>query len=258
MNKNQIKQSAICFKGVDFAYQDELILKDVDLCISKNDIVGIVGPNAGGKTTLLKLILGLLKPINGEINIFGESSKKNRMKIGYVPQHLLFDPLFPVSVIEVVLMGRVSNLQLGCFSKIDKDAAYKVLKEVNLFDVRNNSFSKLSGGQRQRALIARALVSDPEILLLDEATSNLDQMAMNNFYDLIKVLNERMTIIFVSHDIGVISSIVNTVVCVNRKVVIHPTTEMSGEIISDIYGSEMAYIRHDKHSDERVHKCQDS
>ncbi|MCX5871889.1 MAG: ABC transporter ATP-binding protein [Deltaproteobacteria bacterium] len=237
---------ALLIRDLSFSYDGRPVLTDVNLSIPVGDFVSIVGPNGGGKTTLLKLALGLLKPARGEIKLFGEKPEKMRSRIGYMPQNMRFDPKFPAKVMDVVLMGRLrKGNPLGPYPKTDKEIAENAMQEVGVDSLRSRPFSSLSGGQKQRVLIARALACQPDLLLLDEPTSNLDLMFESEFYDLLQKLNERLTIALVSHDFGFVSRVVKTVVCVKQKVVIHPTTEMTGEIINDIYGSPMRMVRHD-------------
>jgi len=196
----------ITFEHVSFSYSGIPVLEDINLAIAKEDFICIVGPNAGGKTTLLKLILGLLKPTKGSVKIFGESPEKNRSRIGYMPQHISFDPLFPVSAFDVVLMGRLNpNRGFGFYTHTDRKAAVNTLKSMEMREVRNQMFFSLSGGQRQRVLIARALVSDPEILLLDEPSSHVDIAAETKLYDILGQLNKKITIVLVTHDLGFVA-----------------------------------------------------
>lgn len=231
---------------VSFSYEGLHALEDVSFTVHERDFISIVGPNAGGKTTLMKLILGLLKPSRGTVRVFGQPPAKTRSRIGYMPQHASLDPFFPVSVLDVVLMGRLGNGHtFGLFRRNDREAAMEALREVEMYPFRQRSFSTLSGGQRQRVLIARALTSRPELLLLDEPTSNIDIAVETELYELLKRLNERITILLVTHDLGFVSKYVKSVACVNRKVVVHPTSEISGEMIYEMYGSQVHMIRHD-------------
>jgi len=238
--------AVIELENVWFAYNGSPILEDVNLLVKERDFLAIVGPNAGGKTTILRLILGLIKPTTGSVKVFGNSPVKARTRIGYMPQHTSLDTLFPVSVLDVVLMGRLgTGMHFGFYRKEDKDAAEEALKRVELFNIRSRPFSELSGGQSQRVLIARALVSRPELLLLDEPTANVDIAVETELYDLLDQLNKKMTIVLVTHDLGFVSRYVKNVACVNRRVVGHPTCDISGEMINEIYGGDVKIIRHD-------------
>jgi zinc transport system ATP-binding protein len=238
--------TVIELENVWFSYNGSPVLEDVNIVVHEKDFLSIVGPNAGGKTTILKLILGLIKPSKGVVRVFGNSPVKARARIGYMPQHTSLDPMFPVSVLDVVLMGRLGrSMYFGLYRKEDKEAAKEALKRVELYDVRHRPFAELSGGQSQRVLIARALVSGPDLLLLDEPTANVDIAVGTEFYDLLDQLNKNMTIVLVTHDLGFVSRYVKNVACVNRRVVSHPTCNISGEMINEIYGSDVHIIRHD-------------
>lgn len=241
-----VSDPVLVIDRLSFAYDGTLVLDDVTLTIGQGDFVCIVGPNGGGKTTLLKLILGLLRPASGSIRVFGGTPQEARARMGYVPQHVLLDPQFPVSVQDVVLMGRLgSGSAWGRYSRTDHDAAAVALESVGLAALRRQSFFALSGGQRQRALIARALAGNPDLLLLDEPTANLDAHVEGEFYDLLRQLNQRMTILLVSHDLGFVAQMVKTVVCVSRSVAVHPTSALSGTLIREMYGGEVRMVRHD-------------
>jgi zinc transport system ATP-binding protein len=237
----------IILENVSFAYKQNKILEDVTLFIHKGEFASIVGPNGGGKTTLLKLILGLLKPDQGRIRIFGEPPEQVRQKIGYMPQYAPLDMNFPATVMDVVLMGRLAGKTLW-FSKNDRSEALAAIDEVGMTGFAATGFNELSGGQRQRILIARALCSRPDILLLDEPTANVDHETEVNLFSILQALNTKMTILVVSHDLGFVSKYVKSVICVNRKVVIHPTTIMNGLLIKDIYHGDLKMVRHD-------HRC---
>ena len=213
--------------------------------ISPLDLVSVIGPNGGGKTTLFRLLLGLLKPDHGTIKILGQTPRRARPRVGYVPQYARFDARFPISVKDVVAMGRLRNLPAGPYRSADRRAARDALEEVGLADLGNRSFADLSGGQRQRVLIARALASGPELLLLDEPTANVDRAAEAQLYDLLRALNRRLTILMASHDVGFVTQFVKQCLCVNRSTILHPTSRLTGEIIRELYGSDMAVVQHE-------------
>jgi zinc transport system ATP-binding protein len=242
----------VVLKGVYFSYDGTNVLEDANLTVAQRDFACIVGPNGGGKTTLLRVILGLLKPQEGTVEVLGTTPEAARPRIGYMPQYLLFDPSFPVTVRDVVLMGCLGHgPAVGpSYGRSCKAAAMEALGEVAMTDYANRLYSALSGGQRQRTLIARALASRPEMLMLDEPTSNLDVQGERELYELLSRLNERLTIVTVTHDLAFVSKYVRTVVCVKQRVVVHPTTALTGADFEDIYGEGVCAVRHDIHSGE--------
>jgi len=237
----------ISVKDLSFAYDGGPVLENVTLSIREGDSVCIIGPNGGGKTTLIKLILGLLKPARGKVHVFGQDPVQVCRRIGYMPQHLNIDQLFPATVESIVLMGRLGGQTHGRYTRSDHEAAREALREVSLSELADNSFAQLSAGERQRVLIARALVGKPDLLLLDEPTAMVDAAAEAQLLEKLGGLPHRMTIVMVSHDLGFVSRMVRTVVCVNRRVAVHPTNEVTGEIIADIYGTDLRMVRHDHH-----------
>lgn len=242
----------IIMDSVSFAYKQRNILEDVNLMIHKGEFASIVGPNGGGKTTLLKLLLGLINPGKGTIRIFGKPPDQTRQRIGYMPQYAHLDTDFPATVMDVVLMGRLSIKTLW-FSKNDRKEALLAINEVGMSDFVTAGFNELSGGQKQRILIARALCSRPDILLLDEPTANVDHQTEENLFSILQKLNSKMTILLVSHDLGFVSKYVKSVICVNRQVVIHPTTQMDGALIKDIYHGDLKMVRHDHRCSTKGH-----
>jgi zinc transport system ATP-binding protein len=238
---------AISIDDLWFSYDGHDVLESVSLKVMPREFTCMVGPNGGGKTTLLKLILGLLRPGRGVVSVLGMSPVEARPKIGYVPQHAHLDPQFPISVSDVVLMARLGNsgFRFASYRKEDLDAAETAMRKLQVHDLRHRHFSSLSGGQRQRVLIARALACRPEILLLDEPTAGLDLSVEIDFFGLLRNVTESMTVVMVSHDLGFVSRFVSKVVCVRGKVVVHPTSEITGEIINQIYGAPMKMVRHD-------------
>lgn len=244
----------VSLKNVNFSYGPGIpVLEDVSFEIMGNETVCMVGPNGGGKTTLLNLILGLLKPDTGTISVFGEKPEKARIRIGYMPQYTQFDSDFPVNALDVVIMGRVNRRLWGRYSKDDRTAALKAMDEMGVADLAFRHFSALSGGQRQRILIARALTCDPELLLLDEPTANIDPGVQEDFYAKVEELSKRMTVLMVSHDLGVVSRKISSVVCVNRQVNIHPVSRLNGSVIREIYGHDLDIVRHDHICSEKGH-----
>lgn len=239
-------RAVIEIDDLSFSYDGSAVLSHVQLTVFERDFVCMVGPNGGGKTTLLRLILGLLEPQQGTVRVFGRPPREVRHRIGYMPQHAQLDPQFPATVMDVVLMGRLGpGRGWGRVRRADREAAERALSEVGLLELRGRPFAQLSGGQRQRLLIARALACEPELLLLDEPTSNLDILVQGDFHELLAELNRRLTIVLVSHDIGFVSRFVRSVVCVNREVRVHPVDGLSAEAVSQLYGREMQTVHHD-------------
>lgn len=223
------------------------VLKEVDASIEKKEFLGIIGPNGGGKTTLLKVISGLITPDEGEIRIFGESPENSGGLVGYVPQYSNFALQFPMTVKDVALMGRIGKTGLSPFySEEDKEITQNALEKVEMVEYQDRQVSQLSGGQHQRMLIARALTTEPKILLLDEPTTSIDEEKKNNIFEILKNLNEKQgkTIILATHDIGIISSYVKTVACLNKYFVYHGEDELTPGIIEETYGCPVDLIAH--------------
>lgn len=237
--------AAIQLDNVSFAYDVPVILENVNLTVESKEFLAVVGPNGGGKSTLLKIILGLLKPTRGQVRIFDKSPIKQRIKIGYVSQFANFPRHFPISVLETVLMGRlgVTRSWLG-FSREDKAIAHHAMQTTHISDLAQQQIGRLSGGQLQRVLIARALACQPQILILDEPTANIDQRVEEDIFDLLKDLNQELTIIVVSHDIGFISAYVNRVACLNKTLLCHQTASILPNELEQLYQIPVRAIQH--------------
>jgi zinc transport system ATP-binding protein len=221
------------------------ILEGVSLSVEKGDFLGIIGPNGGGKTTLLKVILGLVDPSRGKVSVLGQAPDKSRHRIGYVPQYNLFDREFPINVRDTVLMG--CNGTTGLFkrySKESKERAREALKTVGMLSYQNQQIGKLSGGEQQRAFIARALVSRPKLLLLDEPTASVDSSMQTEFYELLVKLKNEMTIVMVSHDISAVSIHVDKIACLNRQLFYHGSKEIEPEVLEATYKCPVQMIAH--------------
>lgn len=229
-----------------FGYGKSLVLEEVNFAIHRGDSLCVIGPNGGGKSTLVKLILGLIEPVRGSLKILGQSPRKAQRAMGYVPQAMRFDAQFPISALDIVLMGRLDRLIAGPFSRKCRDAAFAALAEVEMADLAHRPFSDLSGGERQRVMIARALACEPEILLLDEPTANIDLSIEAQLIETLVRLRHKMTIIMVTHDLDLVSSIGDSVLCVNHRVHRH-SLPISGETIKEIYSSRRR-IEHDRRS----------
>mgnify|MGYP006291644649 FL=1 len=228
-------------KSVYAGYDHEIVLENVNLKINSFDFIGVIGPNGGGKTTLLKLILGLLKPRRGMIENHLDARNHS---IGYLPQLNKFDKEFPITVEEVVLSGlQADKPWYKNYSRSDKEIVRQTLEHLNILTYRKKILSELSGGELQRTLLARALVSSPKVLVLDEPDTFVDNKFERELYDLLKELNKKMTIVLVSHDVGQISSVVKTIACVNKKLHYHPASEITQEMLAS-YNCPIELITH--------------
>jgi zinc transport system ATP-binding protein len=235
---------AILFEidSLSAGYNSNLVLENVNFTVNENDFIGVIGPNGGGKTTLLKVILGLLKPATGTIRYNDSLIRKNR--IGYLPQMSAGDNTFPVTVADVVLSGlMIQKSVLARMSSADRERARSVMAELGLEKIRNAPLAELSGGQLQRVFLGRAVIGSPKLLLLDEPDNFVDATFENDFYTKLHDLNENMAILMVSHDVGTISSHVKSFACVNRKLHYHPSPEITNEQLSS-YDCPIQLVTH--------------
>ena len=245
-------EPAIKLENISFSYNNTSVLDDVNLSVLENEFIWIVGPNGGGKTTLMKIMLGLLRPRTGHVKIFGSPVTQSLHRIGYVPQHAHLDRRFPITVMEVALMGRLTGgPNAGSYSASDRKSAMQALELLDISGLARLSLHELSGGQQRRLLIARALAAEPDLLLLDEPTANLDRQIEAELFDIFRELNSRLTIVMVSHDPAFVSDFVEHVVCVNRTVAVHPTAIMDRQFIGELYGTQVRMVRHDLHNNNR-------
>lgn len=229
---------AIEVRNLDFSYEKTPVLSNVNFSVNRGDFLAIIGPNGGGKSTLMKLIVGLLKPSAGEVRVFGEKVPSKKVSLGYVPQNTNGNLEFPITVEETVATG------LPHF-RPDPPKVRELLETVRMEAFSKRRLGELSGGERQRVLIARALASEPQILFLDEPSSNIDAKGQEDLYGLLAQLNAKMTIVIVSHDLMVLSRHVKSVACVNREVHFHSGSEITPEMMQNMYGSEMELVAHD-------------
>jgi len=241
-----MSQPIITIKNLSFAYQGENnVLENVNLEVFSDDFLGIIGPNGGGKTTLLKIILGLLKPDKGDILVFDKKPKEARDLIGYVPQFLEIDLDCPVSVLDIVLMGILNRKKIfQKYNNEDLKLAKEALNFVDLWDLKDKQIGELSGGQRQRVYIARALIRKPKLLILDEPTTSIDEKSEKDFWELLKEINKNTAIIIVSHDIGVIFKNVNKIACLNKQLYCHGADEITQEILDKTYKCDIELLGH--------------
>jgi zinc transport system ATP-binding protein len=242
-------------KNLNFSVKDQNILSNISFKIFDAEYIGIIGPNGGGKTTLIRMLLGLEKPNSGEIKIFGKSIDKfnNWGKIGYVPQRASHvDKNFPATAEDIVKMGRVAKKSFfSFFDNEDKEIVKDAMLKMDVYCIKDRMIGTLSGGQRQRVMIARALASKPDILILDEPNTGVDMASQKRFYALLDKLNkeDNITIVFITHDIGVIVDSINRLFTVNRNIVVcnDPKKMLSCDDMSELYGVEAHLLHHHKH-----------
>lgn len=229
--------NAIEVKNLSFSYGKTPVLSDVNLEIEENDFVAIIGPNGGGKSTLMKLIVGLLKPAKGEVRLFGEKVPTKKWAVGYVPQNTQRNMEFPITVGECVALGKIGL-------KAKSREVSEALSKVHLEGFLDRRLGELSGGERQRVLIARSLVCNPRILFLDEPSNNIDAAGQENLYNMLAEFSKTMTIVIVTHDLMTLSHKVKSVICVNRSVHYHEGSGLTQQMVSDTYGCEVDLIAH--------------
>ena len=239
-----MSEAAVSFSGVSFSYGGPRVLEDVTVEIADRETVCLVGPNGGGKSTWLKLALGLLTPESGRVRVLGQTPAQARPRIGYMPQQVAFDARFPITVREIVRMGRLRGGRWSWLGKSDDRIVDRVLDEVDMFAEGRRPYADLSGGQRQRVLIARALAVEPEILFLDEPTAMVDAHNEGRLMARLRDLHRTLTIILVSHDVGFVSSLVDRVLCVNRHISVHAATDLTQGTVAELYGGHIHAVRH--------------
>ncbi|MFM7221492.1 MAG: metal ABC transporter ATP-binding protein [Nodosilinea sp.] len=235
----------ICLSHLWAGYGQEPVLEDINLSVRELDFIGLIGPNGSGKTTLFRVMLGLLPPLRGSVTILGQPMQQGRRYVGYVPQHVEFDEDFPIRVEDVVLSGRLGRRGWRrSYGEEDHRVVTTALEAVELVNHRHRRLGELSGGQRKRAYIARALATDPKILLLDEPLAGVDSHIGTHLYELLQQLNQHLTILMISHDIGAISSCVKTVGCLNRRLYYHNEKQITPEMLEIVYQCPVDLIAH--------------
>jgi len=229
-----------------WVYRDaQIVLEDINLDLDSSDFLGLIGPNGGGKSTLLKVVLGLIKPNRGSIKVFGQDPVSARKNVGYMPQKTIFDKGFPLTAQDVVLMGRYGRAGLmKRYQSEDRQAARQALQAVGMQDRAEKQIGLLSGGEQQRVFVARSLVGEPRLLLLDEPTTGIDAAQQSEFYELLSRLSQNMAIILVSHDLTAVSKYVNKIACLNQRLYYHGTKELTNEDIEKAYGCPVDMIAH--------------
>ena len=238
-------EKLIEIRNMTASYDTKFVLKEVSLCIWEDDFLGIIGPNGGGKTTLLKIILGLMKPVRGEISFYKNGRPVTSLKIGYLPQINPIDKNFPISVSEVVSSGLTSEKpRFRNFTATQKERIHQLIEKIGLESYANRAIGELSGGQLQRVLLARAIVSQPQLLILDEPNTYVDKRFESQFYELLGEINRDTSIILVSHDIGTLISLVKNVACINETLHYHPGVDMSDEWLEKTYLCPIEVVSH--------------
>ncbi len=227
------------------AYGNKVVLKDVSLTVWKDDFLGIIGPNGGGKTTLLKVILGLLKPVSGSIRFYENGTEVSSLRIGYLPQLNNIDRKFPISVWEVIASGLAAEKpRFRSYTDAQKQRIEEVIRQMGLEELYTRSIGELSGGQLQRVLLGRSIVSRPQLLILDEPNSYVDKRFESRFYQLLEEINKESAIILVSHDIGTVLAMVKNIACVNETAHYHPGVDVSEEWLGEKYACPIELIGH--------------
>lgn len=250
-----MKNKLVEIKDLSVSYDREVILEGATLDICQSDFLGVIGPNGGGKTTLIKTLLGLVKPDSGKIKFHIPVSK-----VGYLPQINQVDKRFPITVLDVVRSGKSGSKSFNPFKKntVDTEFAEKLLSEMGIIDIRHKAIGELSGGQMQRVFLCRSLMNQPELLILDEPDTFVDNHFESELYEKLKELNNRMAIVLVSHDVGTISFYVKTIACVNREVHYHPSNVISTEQLAS-YNCPLQIITHGEipHTVLKMHENHD-
>lgn len=232
-------------KEMTAAYGSKTVLRDITLDVVKNDFLGIIGPNGGGKTTLLKVILGLLPPASGTVRFFQEGKETTSRKIGYLPQMNNIDKKFPIAVREVIASGLAAEKpRFRAFNPAQNLRIDEVIGLMGLEDLSTRAIGELSGGQLQRVLLGRSIVSRPQVLILDEPNSYVDKRFESRFYQLLEEINKESAIILVSHDIGTVLAMVKNIACVNETLHYHPGTNVSEEWLGEKYACPIELIGH--------------
>lgn len=243
---NNDMRKAVHIDNLSVYYGQTPAISGVCIDVDDGEYLGIIGPNGGGKSTLLRAILGLVPKASGTIQIYGENLKENKFKVGYVPQFSGLDKKFPITVFEVVLTGMLHKglSPFFKFTQKDKSEVCALLEKVGILNLSNRQIAELSGGEFQKMLIARALAMNSKLLLLDEPTASVDASSRDQIYNLLEELNKHMTIILVTHDLLAISSQVRKLACLNGHMIYHGEPELSENIVSNLYGCPVDLIAH--------------
>lgn len=237
-------EKIVTLENISAGYAEEVILQHIDLTIKAQDFIGVIGPNGGGKTTLVKVILGLLKPMSGKLTLFDSKAEPGRRAMGYLPQVIKTDQKFPISVQDVVLSGLAERGKLfRRFTSKDRKQAVVLLDQMGIANLAKNNIGELSGGQMQRVFLCRAIIANPRLLILDEPSTYVDNKFEHDLYNILSDLNKQMAILMVSHDVGTITYYVKTIACVNRQLHYHASNIISQEQLAS-YNCPIQIIAH--------------
>lgn len=241
-----MSEPLVIVEHVWLSFGDRPVLEDVSLTIDRHDFMALIGPNGGGKTSLLKVILGLYTPDSGRVRVLGDRPHSSRHRIGYVPQHRTFDFDFPARVIDVVATGRLGEKRgpLIRFTREDRDVVHRALETMEITGLADRRIGSLSGGEQQRVIIARALAMEPALLLLDEPTNHIDVSTQARFYEILHELHQEMAVVMVTHDISAVSVHVDRIACLNRRIFVHDSGEVTDQVIAGVYGCPVELIAH--------------
>lgn len=238
-------QWAIEFDRVGFSYGQQPVLDQVSLRVPEGEFLALIGPNGGGKSTLVKLVLGLIEPSYGRVSVLGQPPRQAARRVGYVPQFSHFPRDFPISVRETVLHGRLGRRAWWLpLNQQDRRVADDALAQTDVLDLATRPIASLSGGHLQRVLLARALATEPQILLLDEPTAHVDTQSECNLFDRLAAFGTRMTIVVVSHDVGLVSRYVSNVACLNHTLLCHSTVPLQPGVLEQLYGEPVRMVDH--------------
>lgn len=245
----------LTLQHITAGYEQKTVLRDVNLTVYDHDFLGVIGPNGGGKTTLIKVILGLLHPLSGERHFFHDGKEVDSLKMGYLPQYNQIDKKFPISVEEVILSGLSGEKSLlKRYTSEQHQKVKTIVSQMGLEGLERRAIGQLSGGQMQRALLGRAIISEPDVVILDEPNTYIDKRFEAKLYELLEEINRHCAIILVSHDIGTILQTVKTIACVNETLDYHPDTEVPVEWIDKHFGCPIDLLGHGD-LPHRVLKC---
>ncbi len=240
---------AIAVTGLTVRLDGVDVLEAIDLAVPSGEFLGLVGPNGGGKSVLIKTLLGLIPARSGRIQLLGGPPQRTRHRAGYVPQYAAFRRDFPISVREVVLTGRLGRTSSRLrYTRADHAVVQRCLADTEIEGLARRPLGALSGGELQRVLIARALACEPEIIFLDEPTANVDPRVERDLFQLLRDLNRRMTVVVVSHDLAFVTDYAQRVACLNRRLACHSTVPLSGDQLAELYGHPVRAIDHHSHA----------